>query len=78
MTMVTNPPATIDDSAFAVRRTSSGLGLVSMEERARAVGTQVHISSRPRHGTTIRVRGPADNWSGRSDRNRRSADYLPR
>ena len=44
----------------AVRRTSSGLGLVSMEERARGVGADVQIVSGVRQGTTIRVRGPAD------------------
>jgi signal transduction histidine kinase len=42
----------------AVRRTSSGLGLVSMEERARGVGADVQIVSGVRQGTTIRVRGP--------------------
>jgi signal transduction histidine kinase len=41
-----------------VRRTSSGLGLVSIEERAREVGAGVQIVSGIRQGTTIRVRGP--------------------
>ena len=53
---------TDDGSGFdveAVRRASSGLGLVSMEERARAVGADVEIVSGVRQGTTIRVRGPA-------------------
>ena len=44
----------------AVRRTSSGLGLVSMEERARGVGANVEIVSGVRQGTTIRVRGPVE------------------
>jgi len=43
-----------------VRRTSSGLGLVSMEERARGVGADVQIVSGARQGTTIRFRGPVD------------------
>jgi two-component system sensor histidine kinase UhpB len=43
----------------AVRRASSGLGLVSMEERAHGVGADVHIVSGVRQGTTICVRGPA-------------------
>ena len=44
----------------AVRRTSSGLGLVSMEERARGVGADVQIVSGVRQGTTIRFRVPVD------------------
>ncbi len=44
----------------AVRRTSGGLGLVSMEERAHAVGAEVQIVSGVRQGTTVRVRGPVD------------------
>ena len=44
----------------AVRRDGSGLGLVSMEERARVVGANVQIVSAPGQGTTIRVRGPAE------------------
>jgi signal transduction histidine kinase len=51
-----------DGSGFdveAVRRASSGLGLVSMEERAHAVGADVQIVSGVRQGTTICVRGPA-------------------
>jgi signal transduction histidine kinase len=47
----------------AVRRTSSGLGLVSMEERARGIGADVQIVSGVRQGTTIRVRGLADQGS---------------
>jgi two-component system sensor histidine kinase UhpB len=51
-----------DGSGFdveAVRRASSGLGLVSMEERAHGVGADVQIVSGVRQGTTICVRGPA-------------------
>jgi signal transduction histidine kinase len=39
---------------------SKGLGLVSMEERARLVHAQVFIRSSPGHGTTIEVRVPVD------------------
>lgn len=39
-----------------VRHGGSGLGLVSMEERARAVGGNIQIASQPGRGTTIRVR----------------------
>jgi signal transduction histidine kinase len=42
----------------AVIRQNHGLGLVSMEERARAVGAALEIVSGPQ-GTTIRVNGPA-------------------
>jgi signal transduction histidine kinase len=42
----------------SMRRTSHGLGLVSMEERARGVGATVYVMSRVGQGTTIRVRGP--------------------
>jgi two-component system sensor histidine kinase UhpB len=41
----------------AVRRdATSGLGLLSMEERARGVGADLHIVSGPHTGTTVRVR----------------------
>jgi signal transduction histidine kinase len=43
----------------AARQGSDGLGLVSMEERARAAGGQVHIVTEPRQGTTVRVTVPA-------------------
>lgn len=43
----------------AVRRDSDGLGLVSIEERANAIGGDVQIVTRPGAGTTIRVRCPA-------------------
>jgi len=42
-----------------VRGTGGGLGLVSMEERAYAIGGELHILTRPGRGTTIRVRVPA-------------------
>jgi len=41
-----------------VHRRGSAFGLVSMEERARVVGANVHISTGIRLGTTIRVSGP--------------------
>ena len=44
----------------AASRNGSGLGLVSMEERAHLVGADVHIVSEPGRGTTVRVRGPAE------------------
>jgi PAS domain S-box-containing protein len=37
---------------------SSGLGLISMQERLRLVGGQLSIQSEPSHGTRIRVRIP--------------------
>jgi signal transduction histidine kinase len=40
----------------AVRRGGRGLGLVSIEERAHALGGEVQIVSRPQQGTSIRVR----------------------
>ncbi len=43
----------------AVRRSASGLGLVSMEERAYALGGDARITSAPGMGTTIYVRVPA-------------------
>ena len=44
----------------AASRNGSGLGLVSMEERAHLVGADVHIVSEPGRGTTVRVRGSAE------------------
>jgi signal transduction histidine kinase len=41
-----------------VRRNGTGLGLVSMEQRAHAVGAEVEVVTGPQQGTTIRVRGP--------------------
>ena len=43
----------------AVRRDGRGLGLVSVEERARLVGGDVHIVTAPGQGTTILARVPA-------------------
>jgi signal transduction histidine kinase len=43
----------------AVHRNGGGLGLVSIEERARMVGADVQIVSGAGQGTTIRVRSPA-------------------
>ena len=42
----------------AVRREGRGLGLVSMEERARIVGAHLTIVSAPGSGTSIRLRSP--------------------
>jgi len=40
----------------AVRREGSGLGLVTMEERARAVGGNFVVASQPGRGTMVRAR----------------------
>jgi signal transduction histidine kinase len=37
---------------------TSGLGLISMQERLRLVGGQLSVQSEPSHGTGIRVRIP--------------------
>jgi len=47
----------------AVRRHGSGLGLVSIEERAYAIGGDVEILTGLQKGTTIYVRGPANSGS---------------
>ncbi len=44
----------------AARRDASGLGLVSMEERAHLVGGNVQVFTAPGQGTTILVQVPAD------------------
>ena len=44
----------------SVHRGGGGLGLVTMNERARVVGATVDIVSQPARGTTVRVRGPAE------------------
>ena len=44
----------------SVHRGGGGLGLVTMNERARVVGATVDIASQPARGTTVRVRGPAE------------------
>jgi signal transduction histidine kinase/ABC-type uncharacterized transport system substrate-binding protein len=54
---------TDDGAGFDVTSTyrkGGGLGLVTMNERARVVGATVDIASHPARGTTVRVRGPAD------------------
>jgi signal transduction histidine kinase len=43
----------------AVRRKGGGLGLVSIEERAHAIGGDVRIDTGSRRGTTVHVRAPA-------------------
>jgi signal transduction histidine kinase len=43
----------------ALRGNGVGLGLVSIQERARLVGGEVKIASTPARGTTVRVRTPA-------------------
>ena len=42
----------------AVRRDGTGLGLISMEERAHSVGGDLEILTGPSQGTTVRVRCP--------------------
>ena len=49
----------------AVRSNGGGLGLVTMEERAKLVGGDVSIVSEVGRGTTVRVRGPAAVVRGR-------------
>jgi signal transduction histidine kinase len=44
--------------AEVIRRDGGGLGLVSIEERVRAVGGAAQIVTRLGHGTTVRVRVP--------------------
>jgi len=45
-------------SLEAVGRDVSGVGVISMEERARAIGANLYIASGTEHGTTIRIRAP--------------------
>jgi signal transduction histidine kinase len=45
-------------SLDAVGRDSSGVGVISMEERARAIGGSLNIASSAEGGTTIRIRAP--------------------
>jgi signal transduction histidine kinase len=45
-------------SLDAVSRDGSGVGVVSMEERARAIGGTLYIVSNAARGTTIRIRAP--------------------
>jgi len=42
----------------AVTRDSSGIGIISMEERARVIGATLHIATSVGHGTTIRINVP--------------------
>jgi signal transduction histidine kinase len=44
----------------AERRCSTGIGLLSMEQRAQLTGGHTEIGSRPGHGSRIRVRIPAE------------------
>ena len=45
-------------SRQAIDRRHDGLGLISMEERARLINGRLTIQSEPRHGTTVAVRVP--------------------
>jgi signal transduction histidine kinase len=49
-----------DGGGFDVQkaRESSGLGLVSMEERVKLVAGELAIASTPQHGTTVHARVP--------------------
>jgi signal transduction histidine kinase len=42
----------------AVNRDGSGVGVISMEERARAIGGTLHIVSGAQRGTIIRIKAP--------------------
>jgi two-component system sensor histidine kinase UhpB len=59
----------------AVRRSGTGMGLLSMEERAQMVGGHTEVDSGPGHGTRIRVRLPAE-WGDRAE-GIRAAGPLP-
>jgi two-component system sensor histidine kinase UhpB len=50
----------------AVRRSGTGMGLLTMEERAQMVGGHTEVDSGPGHGTRIRVRLPAE-WGDRAE-----------
>jgi signal transduction histidine kinase len=52
----------------AARRQGSGLGLVTMEERARVAGGYVQLVTQPGNGTTVRARVPAS-AAGRAPQN---------
>ncbi len=43
---------------FDTGHQGTGLGLISMKERARLLGASIHIQSTPRRGTTIAVHAP--------------------
>jgi signal transduction histidine kinase len=50
-------------------RAGRGLGLVSMAERVRLLGGDVHIESSPGRGTTVEARVPWPDPSRRGARN---------
>jgi len=52
----------------AARRQGSGLGLVTMEERARVAGGSVQLVTQPGNGTTVRAKVPAS-ATGRAHKN---------
>jgi signal transduction histidine kinase len=52
----------------AARRQRSGLGLVTMEERARVAGGSVQLVTQPGNGTTVRAKVPAS-ATGRAHEN---------
>jgi signal transduction histidine kinase len=52
----------------SVRHDGNGLGVVSMEERAHAIGADIHIVSAPQQGTTVRVRSTADTPAASAER----------
>jgi len=49
-----------DGRGFVDNHASPGLGLIGMEERARELGGNVTVSSKPGHGTTVRVELPVE------------------
>jgi NO-binding membrane sensor protein with MHYT domain/two-component sensor histidine kinase len=52
------------DTARPVRRDEkSGWGLMIMQERARAIGAELHIDSAPGAGTRVEILVPRDRWS---------------
>ena len=50
-------------------KNSKGLGLISMQERAKLVNGEVSIQSKPKHGTTIHAIVPIDGTRSRAHRN---------
>jgi len=52
----------------AVSRDGSGVGVVSMEERARGIGGTLHIVSGPERGTAIRIKAPLNSPPKRAER----------
>ena len=49
-----------DGRGFNFRRLSSGLGLTTMQERAKLLGGAIGIHSQPKHGTTILINIPVN------------------